>query len=125
MNYVVADTQKWEQAGAYIIDNHHLADAFIKNAGLGFTIPYLDNRQAHDYEPDFIVRLRGDSPLNLILETKGYDPRKEVKARAARRWVDAVNAEGSCGTWEHVMVERVGDVAPRISSIQCESRSYS
>ncbi len=27
----------------------------MKNAGLGFAIPYLHNGQSHDYMPDFIV----------------------------------------------------------------------
>ena len=49
------------------------ADAFVKNAGLGFAIPYLHNGQMHDYVPDFIIRLKTPD-LHLILETKGYDP---------------------------------------------------
>jgi type III restriction enzyme len=57
LNYVVPDTAKWEQAAAYYIDPHPLVDAFVKNAGLGFAIPYLYNGQMHDYMPDFIVRL--------------------------------------------------------------------
>lgn len=35
--------------------------------------------QQHDYIPDFIIRL--DNGVHLILETKGYDPLDEVKAR--------------------------------------------
>jgi type III restriction enzyme len=111
LNYVVADTKKWEEAAAYILDNHELVEAFVKNAGLGFTIPYLHNGQAHDYEPDFIARLKaaeGTPPVHLILETKGFDPKKEVKAQAAQRWVDAVNAEASFGRWEYAMVEKIG-----------------
>jgi type III restriction enzyme len=76
-----------------VIDNHKAVDAFVKNAGLGFAIPYLHNGQMHDYEPDFILRMKGgngDVPLNVILETKGYDPLKYVKRQAAERWVAAV-----------------------------------
>jgi type III restriction enzyme len=97
LNYVVADTRTWEQTAAYYIDNHDEATAFVKNQGLGFTIPYMDNGQLHDYIPDFIVRLR--SGAHLILETKGYDEKEAVKIAAANRWVGAVNAEGSFGTW--------------------------
>ena len=46
-----------------------LVDAFVKNAGLGFAIPYLHNGQMHDYMPDFLVRLDA-SARYLILETK-------------------------------------------------------
>ncbi len=110
LNYVVADTKVWEQSAAYLIDTHPAVDAFVKNAGLGFAIPYFHNGEPHDYEPDFIVRLNGDGRRHLILETKGYDALAEVKAGAAKRWVDAVNADGRHGQWSYVMVRRVGDV---------------
>jgi len=51
--------------------------------------------------PDFIIRLKGGSPLHVILETKGYDPLEDVKRAAAERWVAAVNAEGSYGRWAY------------------------
>jgi len=110
VNYVVADTQRWEQSAAYILDTHPLVDAFVKNAGLGFAIPYLHNGQPHDYVPDFIVRLRIQPPYHLVLETKGFDPLTDVKAQAARRWVDAVNAEGSFGCWCYAIARKPGDI---------------
>jgi len=61
LNYVVADTLRWEQSAAYLVDTHPAVAAFVKNAGLGFAIPYLFNGQAHDYVPDFIVRLKHTS----------------------------------------------------------------
>jgi type III restriction enzyme len=56
LNYVVADTRQWEQSAAYLIDTHPSVAAFVKNAGLGFAIPYFHNGQSHDYEPDFGLR---------------------------------------------------------------------
>jgi len=73
----------------------------VKNAGLGFAIPYLHNGQPHDYQPDFIIRLRGSERRHMILETKGFDPLEQVKAAAAQRWVAAVNADGQFGKWEY------------------------
>jgi type III restriction enzyme len=58
----------------------------VKNAGLGFSIPYLHNGQMHDYIPDFIVKLKITPAAHVILETKGYDPLTEVKKEAAERW---------------------------------------
>ena len=58
LNYVVADTKKWEQSAAYQSTRTRRLSAFVKNAGLGFAIPYLHNGQPHDYVPDFIVRLK-------------------------------------------------------------------
>ncbi|MBI3107533.1 MAG: DEAD/DEAH box helicase family protein [Candidatus Rokubacteria bacterium] len=110
VNYVVADTAKWEQSAAYILDTHPLVEAFAKNAGLGFAMPYLHNGQTHDYVPDFVVRLRTDPPRHLVLEIKGYDPLEEVKVAAARRWVAAVNADGSYGPWAYAITKRVADV---------------
>jgi type III restriction enzyme len=120
LNYVVPDTQKWEQAAAYHIDSHAVVDAFVKNSGLGFAIPYLHNGQIHDYIPDFIVRLNTERPVHLILETKGYDPLEEVKKAAAKRWVDAVNADGTYGRWCYTMVKKTTDVANAISTIEQE-----
>ena len=117
VNYVVADTKQWEQSAAYFIDKDESVGAFVKNAGLGFAIPYLNNGQMHDYEPDFIIRLKGASPINLILETKGYDPLKEVKKQAAERWVGAVNADRRFGTWRYQLIEKIADIPKRLAAI--------
>lgn len=113
LNYAVADTKQWEQSAAYVLDTHPAVDAFVKNSGLGFAIPYLHNGQPHDYVPDFIVRLKSEPPVHLILETKGYDPLEEIKRQAAERWVAAVNAEGSYGAWRYGIAKKIGEI-PRI-----------
>jgi len=117
LNYVVPDTTKWEQQAAYYIDAHKLVDAFVKNAGLGFAIPYFHNGQMHDYMPDFIVRLKTDPAIHVILETKGYDPLADVKKGAAERWVAAVNAEASYGQWRYTMLRKTTDVPDTITGI--------
>ncbi len=117
LNYVVADTRAWEQQAAYYIDTHAKVEAFVKNQGLNFAIPYLHNGQAHDYVPDFVIRLKVDPPLHLILETKGYDPLEDVKRAAAERWVAAVNADGTFGKWSYVVVKKMTDVPKVISEI--------
>lgn len=106
LNYIVPDTQKWEQSAAYYIDTHPATDAFVKNAGLGFAIPYFDNGQDHEYIPDFIIRPKGDDLRYVILETKGYDVREQKKVEAAERWVNAVNATGRYGTWIYRLVKK-------------------
>jgi type III restriction enzyme len=106
VNYVVADTERWEQTAAYYLDTHPAVTAFGKNAGLGFAIPYAFNGAMHDYLPDFIVRLNLANANYVILETKGYDPLTEVKQAAALRWVAAVNAHGKHGTWQYAIAKR-------------------
>jgi type III restriction enzyme len=90
-------------------------DAFVKNSGLGFAIPYLHNGQMHDYIPDFIIRLKTEPPVHLILETKGYDPLEEVKKAAAERWVDAVNADGTYGRWRYTIAKKTTEVPEKIT----------
>jgi len=110
VNCVVADTKKWEQSAAYVLDTHPLVEAFVKNAGLGFAIPYLHNGQTHDYQPDFIVKLKSDPVAHLILETKGFDELADVKAASAQRWVAAVNADGRHGRWLYRQVRSLQHV---------------
>jgi type III restriction enzyme len=110
LNYAVADTAQWEQSAAYYLDKSKAVEAFVKNSGLGFAIPYLHNGQMHDYVPDFLVRLKAARPVHLILETKGYDPLEDVKRAAAERWVAAVNADGTYGTWAYRVAKKVSDI---------------
>jgi type III restriction enzyme len=121
LNYIVADTQKWEQSAAFYIDRHPAVAAFVKNAGLGFAIPYLHNGQMHDYVPDFIVRLKTRPQVHLILETKGYDPLQDVKVEAAQRWVAAVNADGTYGEWKYAIAKKPADVDPVLKSFTLAS----
>jgi type III restriction enzyme len=115
LNYAVADTLRWEQSATYYIDSHPATAAFVKNAGLGFAIPYLQNGQMHDYIPDFIVRLKTNPAVHLIIETKGYDEKEEIKVAAARRWVAAVNADGTYGRWEYEIAKKPTDVVGILS----------
>lgn len=115
LNYIVPDTKRWEQSAAFYMDNHPLTAAFVKNAGLGFSIPYLHNGEMHDYIPDFIIKLKSTPEAHLILETKGYDPLTEVKRDAAERWVAAVNADGTHGKWIYGIARKPEEVAGLIA----------
>ena len=110
VSHVVADS-RWEKATAQRLDSHRIVSAFVKNAGLGFAIPYQVEGEAHEFIPDFIVRLATDPVVHLILETKGYDPLADVKEAAAQRWVKAVNADGAYGRWVFRMARNPNDVA--------------
>ena len=71
VNFVIADTQRWEQAATFILDTHPRVEAFVKNAVLGFGIPYLNNGQMHDYVPDFLVRLKDLPNTTVIFGNQG------------------------------------------------------
>lgn len=110
VNYVVADTKVWEQSASYTIDTHPAVRAFVKNAGLGLGVPYVHNGEQHEYVPDFLIQLAKGDGRFMLLETKGYDPLKSVKAAAAQRWCSAVNALESFGKWVYVLAEAPGEV---------------
>ena len=109
VNYIVADTKKWEQSAAYYIDTHAAVESFVKNAGLGFAIPYLYNGQMHDYMPDFIVRLKAKQARFLIL--------LDVKRATAERWVAAVNADGHYGNWSYALATTTSQVREQLDNI--------
>jgi type III restriction enzyme len=103
LNYVVADSQ-WERIAATALDKHPRVESFAKNSGLGFAIPYLHRGTAHDYLPDFIVKLAG-SHDRLILEIKGQETEQtDAKKRAAMQWCEAVSADGQFGQWRFVQL---------------------
>jgi type III restriction enzyme len=63
------------------------------------------------------MRLKTEPEIHLIIETKGYDEREEIKTAAAKRWVDAVNADGTYGNWAYAVAKRPTDVIEIISKI--------
>jgi type III restriction enzyme len=105
-----------EQSAAFQIDKSPAVRAFVKNASLGFAIPYLYNGQMHDYLPDFIIKLSGEESGHLILEVKGYDPLEEIKTAAAQRWVNAVNSDGRHGPWLYKVIKKLSDVGPYLQA---------
>jgi type III restriction enzyme len=112
LNYMVADTKRWEQSAAYYIDRHPVTFAFAKNQGLGFAIPYFYNGQNHDYLPDFLIKLNFKDNVEhyLILETKGFDELESVKTAAAYRWVSAVNTGGRFGKWRYTVIKKPEEI---------------
>ena len=94
-----------------------IVEAFVKNSGLGFAIPYFHNGEPHDYVPDFIIRLNveNDRPYQLTLETKGFDPLEDVKKAAAERWIKAVNADGNFGHWQYAIARKPSEVIVRMN----------
>ncbi len=120
VNYLVADTKRWEQQAAQYLDGSPYVTSWVKNAGLGFGIPYEHDSMRHEYLPDFIVRLVGEQLRHVIVETKGYDPLADVKRAAAERWVRAVNADGSWGEWHYRLVYQPADL-PHFLAELCPS----
>jgi len=74
INQVAADTQTWEQSAAFRLEQavlHGAVKFYVRNDGLGFSIPYEYYGVPHHYEPDFLVRLAND--VTLLVEIKGWE----------------------------------------------------
>ncbi len=120
ISHVVADTGSWEQKMAQALEEMDEVVCYVKNHGLGFTIPYTLNGEEHQYMPDFIARVRPPSPalppsasqtregslLNLIVEVSG-EARKDKATKVATTrnlWIPAINNHGGYGRWAFVEI---------------------
>ena len=107
INAMVADTKKWEQSAGFLLDSHRGVTKWVKNERLGFAIPYRKTGLLSSYFPDFIVET--DAGLKVIIEVKGRsNDDADVKAKAAERWVKAVNKLGHYGTWHYLFITDPG-----------------
>lgn len=111
VNYVVADTDEWEQGVAKKLEDMPEVISFVKNQNLGFYIPYEHQGVSLQYVPDFIVRLKGndDKVINLIIEVTGKkDDKKAIKVKTARDfWIPAVNNSNKFGTWAFIEISDI------------------
>lgn len=103
LNAMVADTEKWEQSAGFVLDTHPAVTRWVKNEHLGLRIPYRKHGVSAHYYPDFIAVLT--TGLTLLIEIKGrYADDADLKAKAAQRWVAAVNRCGDYGTWQYLVI---------------------
>jgi type III restriction enzyme len=111
ISHVVADTDSWEQKMAQTLEEMPEVRRYVKNHGLGFTIPYTINGEQKQYTPDFLACIddgHGDDDLlNLIVEVTG-EKKKDKAAKVAtvrNLWVPAVNNHGAFGRWAFVEID--------------------
>ena len=95
----------WERKTIGVLEDLDCVEFFTPNdRQIGLLIPYEYDGTAHNYEPDFIVRLSNGT--SLLLEIKGEGGRifapDQVLAKnaAARKWAAAVNNTVRHGNWE-------------------------
>jgi type III restriction enzyme len=126
VSHVVADTGSWEQKLAQALEEMPEVIRYVKNQGLGFTIPYTLNGEEKQYYPDFVAHVgpnhRPSAPeadvVNLIIEVTG-EARKDKSAKvttARTLWVPAVNNHGGFGRWAFVEVTDPWDAQRTIRS---------
>jgi len=107
VTHVVEDSG-WEGDVARRLEEMAKADglvAYVKNQGLGFTVPYREAGRARAYVPDFVATFDDghgpDDLLHLLIEVSGQrdDNKKARVSGALDLWVPAVNAHGGLGRW--------------------------
>lgn len=107
VNWAVLDSD-WEGSLCKVLEQHPKVRAYIKNQGLGFTIPYRHKGEARTYIPDFIVRVDDghgeDDLLNLVIEVKGFrgEDVKDKSDTMNAYWIPGVNALKEYGRWDFI-----------------------
>lgn len=117
VNFVVADTDSWEQIAAMTLEQMPEVECYVKNHFLGFQIPYMDGAKERMYMPDFIVRVRTphDEVVHLILEISGFASDRNAQKDAkryytTRHWLPAANHLGTYGRWDFLEVSDIDNI---------------
>lgn len=111
VNYVVADTESWEQRMAKIFEETDCVTCYVKNHFLDFKIPYMSEAEEHDYMPDFIAKVvteKGET-VNLIIEISGfsndrYGNKEEKRHYTEHYWIPAANNLNEYGRWDFMEI---------------------
>ena len=117
VNYVVADTDSWEQIAAKTLEELPQVKSYVKNHFLDFKIPYLVGAIEHMYVPDFIavVKTGSGKEVNLIIEISGLSNdrlgHKDFKRKYTKDfWLPAANNLEIYGIWDFVEVSDIDNI---------------
>ena len=123
VNRVVADTDSWEQIAAKTFEQLDAVQAYVKNAFLGFEVPYVDAAGTERrYLPDFLLRVKtpGDEHFYLIVEITGFAKDKAEKRYFMReRWLPAVNSQQQAlGTlpWRFIEITEIERIKEQLET---------
>ena len=98
VNYVVADTSKWEQQAA-TSSTRTVRRGVRENAGLGS--PSRHPQRPGGTTTSRIHRRQGTSAHPISSSNQGFDDLAEVKTAAAQRWVAHSECRWPDGTWHY------------------------
>ena len=109
VNFVIAEDNSWQQIAAQTLDSMDNVEYWVKNTYLGFRIPYSVGDETKEYQPTFIVKVKG---IYLIVECEGFDGDKSGNKDAKRHslkdyWIPAANNLKSYGTWDMLEVNDI------------------
>ena len=117
VNYVIAEDNSWQQIATKTLDAMDCVECWVKNTYLGFRIPYTVGDENKEYQPTFIVRVKG---INLIVECEDFDGDKSGNKEAKRHylkdyWIPAANNLKSYGTWDLLEVRDIDQLEKLIN----------
>ena len=117
VNYVIAEDNSWQQIAAQTLDSMECVECWVKNTYLGFRIPYTVGDENKEYQPTFIVRVKG---INLIVECEDFDSDKSGNKEAKRHylkdyWIPAANNLKTYGTWDLLEIRDIDQLEKLIN----------
>ncbi|MCF0186091.1 MAG: restriction endonuclease subunit R, partial [Bacteroidaceae bacterium] len=117
VNYVVCDTDSWEQIAAKTLEELPQVKHYVKNHFLDFKIPYLDGTVERNYMTDFIavVETPKGETVNLIIEISGFSNdrygNKDLKRYYTETyWIPAANNLSEFGRWEFIEISDIDNI---------------
>ncbi len=123
VNYVVADTESWEQIAAKTLEELPQVKYYVKNHFLDFKIPYSDGALEHDYIPDFIAvcKTPEGEEVNLIIEISGFSNdrygNKDIKSHyTLDYWIPAANNLRKYGRWDFIEIDDIDNIKATLIS---------
>ena len=117
VNFVIVEDNSWQQIAAKTLDAMDCVECWVKNTYLGFRIPYSVGDENKEYQPTFIVRVKG---INLIVECEDFDCDKSGNKEAKRHylkdyWIPAANNLKTYGTWDLLEVRDIDQLKKLIN----------
>lgn len=117
VNYVVADTDSWEQIAAKTLEEMIEVICYVKNHFLGFEIPYMEGIEERNFRPDFIaiVRTTDGRVFNLVIEISGFSDditgHKDAKRHyTLNYWIPAANNLQKYGEWAFIEISDINNI---------------
>ena len=117
VNYVVADTDSWEQIAAKTLEELSQVECYVKNHFLGFVIPYMLGLEEKNYLPDFIAKVKAPDgrTVHLIIEISGASNDTTGHKDAKRHytlnyWLPAANNLKTYGEWAFIEISDIDNI---------------
>ena len=124
VNYVICDPGSWQEQFAQTLDGMDCVIAYAKNTYLGFRVPYTVVDETHEYQPDWIVKVKrnDDSIIHLIVECSSFDNDHTGNKDAKRHylkdyWIPAANNLKTYGHWQLLELKDLDELENLINEI--------